>query len=476
MPYVVDVSGRGPSTGSLARRGLVTFALLAVVIAVLLAQYRGVFRPTFPATALVVDVGDGVRQGADVKLRGVLVGIVGAVRVRPASSSGPAGLPQHELDLELRPELAAGIPAGVTARVVPTNIFGAPSVELVDPQAGGPIANSAPLARGATIPGDESEQALQLQTVMSRLDKVLRAVHPAQLNVALTNIADALRGRGQEIGSIISRLDPYLTTLNGRSDDFTADLRLLGNDLQGLADASPALLDTVDNAVVTAQTLVAKRDQLAAALAGVDTTAGDVNGFLSDNADRIVRVVHDGAGIAGTLAPQRALIPRSLASLGQGATALANGLNRQSGGALSLEFTPTPFAPYTAADCPRYPGLNGPNCGRSVPAEQMPALTISGVPTAPEPAKPAQPAKPAEPAEPAPDDRKSLPSLPGLFGFTPSSYSAPEPAVPGGSVGPVGSPEEAHAIAAVLGTPATGAAGVLLLGPIARGTTVVAPA
>ncbi|WP_051579998.1 MCE family protein [Pseudonocardia acaciae] len=403
MPYVVDVTGRGPSTGALARRGLVAFGVLAVVVVLLLMQYRGVFRGSFPATALVADVGDGVRAGADVKLRGVLVGIVGDVRVRP---SARRGLPSHELELELRPELAAGIPAGVTARVVPTNIFGAPSVELLDPRAPG----NAPLARGAVILGDESEQTVQLQTVLNRLDKVLRAVHPAQLNAALTNIADALRGRGQRIGSIIDRLDPYLTTLNGHTDDFTADVRLLGTGLQGLADAAPALLDTVDNAVVTTRTIVEKRDRLAATLAGVETTADGVNGILSDNSDRIIRVVRDGAGIAGTLAPQRAVIPRSLASLGQGATALSAGLNRQAGGALSLEFSLTPFAPYTAADCPRYPGLNGPNCKGA-----------------------------------------------------------------GGTVGPVGGPEEARTIGAMLGDRPVGAAGVLLLGPIARGTTVVTP-
>jgi len=63
-------------------------------------------------------------------------------------------------------------------------------------------------------------------------------VHPAQLNVALTNISQGLPGRGAKIGSIVGRLDPYLTTLNGHTDDFSADLALLGTDLQGVADAA----------------------------------------------------------------------------------------------------------------------------------------------------------------------------------------------------------------------------------------------
>lgn len=351
MPYVIDIRGRGPSTATLARRGLVGLAVVALLVTALLLRYTGAFQPMFPATALVEDVGDGLRAGADVKLRGALVGRVDGVRVRPGAGSAVV----HEVELRLRPEAAAGIPAGVTARVVPTNLFGVPSLELLDPAGPG---GGATLARGAIIPGDRSADALQLQTVLNRLNRTLRAVRPAELNVALTNIAAALDGRGAKLGSIIGRSDAYLTSLNAHTDDFTTDLALLGVDLSTLADIAPGLLDAVDNAAVTTRTVVEERARLADTLTGGTLAADRVERLLSDNTENLVGLAEDGSGVLRVLAGQRAEIPRALRSLSQGTSTLGRGFR----GGLSLMFTLSPLSPYIAADCPRYGPLAGPNC------------------------------------------------------------------------------------------------------------------
>jgi len=391
VPYVVDVTGRGPRTGSLVRRGIIGLALIVVVVVVLLMKYRGDFRSVFPATALVTNVGDGLQTGADVKLRGALVGRVGAVRVRPRP--GADQLPEHEIDLQLIPAMAEGIPAGVTARVVPTNIFGAPAVELLDP----PNATSRPrLARGAVITGDTSSETLQLQTVLNQATRVLRSVEPAKLNVALTNISAALQGRGARVGGIIGRLDAYLSTLNAHTADFSADLTLLGGDLQTLARTAPALLDTVDNAVVTSKTLVDKRAKLTDTLTGARGTADDVEEFLDHAENPFVRLAADGARVAAVLAPQRELIPRSLASVGRATNLLGKGFDQRNG-RLDLLFSLSPFTPYTARDCPRYPGLSGPNCGQRVPppGTPPPSFPFYQAPPAPPPLLPTRERSPS---------------------------------------------------------------------------------
>lgn len=406
MPYAVDATGREPAVAVLALRGLVAITLVAVLVGVLLAQYRGAFRPNFPATAVVADVGDGVARGADVKLRGMLVGNVAQVRTEAVG-----GVARRVIDLQLRPDLAGGIPATVRARVLPLNIFGVAAVELVEPPG---AVTTAALARDAAIPGDESAETVRLQSVLDRLTDILRAVRPAELNTVLSNISQSLNGRGERIGTTIGRLDGYLSTLNGRSDDFSADLALLASSLEGLADAAPALPDTVDNAVVTSATLVSQQDRLAATLAGTVTTTGDLDGFLGDNADRTIRVARSGAGFLRTVAEDADDIPRSLANLGVGADALSAALGPDGGG-LSLVVSPIPFEPYAAADCPRYGRKSGPNC--------------------------------------------------------PSGPASGEPAF-GGSVGPVGGAAEAADLAEIMGGSDTGDAGALLLGPIIRGTEV----
>jgi virulence factor Mce-like protein len=386
------------------------FVLLVAVAVLLLMRYQGAFQPFFPASAIVDDIGDGVRPGADVKLRGALVGTVGAVRVQPNTG----GRPVHLVDLRLRPELAPDIPAGVTARVVPTNVFGAPSVELLDPAT---PATQSRLTRGAVIAGDRSAGTLQLQTVLNQLNKVLGAVRPAQLNVALTNISQALRGRGEKLGSIITRSDRYLTSLNAHTPEFTADLALLGTDLQALADTAPALLDTVDNAVVSSRTIVEERARLADTLTGGTATADRTGDFLSDAEDRFARVADDGNGITGVLAGQRREIPRSLASLGVGTRALGQGF-RQQGGGLSFLFTLSPYSPYTARDCPRYGPLAGPNCADPVPAPGAlpPSFPFfQGVPDPPPGFGPLSEVRTSQ--RPAPDraPRRFPDLLPGMF-------------------------------------------------------------
>lgn len=452
MPLPADASGRGPSTHSLAVRGVVALAVIALVVTLLLLQYQGAFEDSFRATAMVSSVGDGLPVGSDVKHRGVLVGRVGEVHVQPTRDGV-----RHVIQLDLKPKYTNGIPASVKARIVPTNIFGAPSVDLV---ASGPDAT--PLARDATIAGDDSTEALLLQTALTKVRDVLAAVQPAKLNAALTSIAEALDGRGKQIGDLIGRLDGYVSALNPHARAFQDDLGKLADVLEGLQANAPALLDTFDSVLGATRTLVEKQDQLAATLAGADVTVGTVHGVLAESADRTIGVVKRSAGIVHTLAADGKEITRAFDNLGRAVKTLSTAFSGPHGMfRLDLVISFSSYDPYTAADCPRYPGLAGPNCGGPVPAKSPSSQPAPAAPPAPAPAPPSLPGLP------------TLPGLPELPGFP----SLPWPTLFGGTVGPVGSPEENNTINSILGLPvgSNSAVGSLLLGPVVRGTTVLLP-
>ncbi|HEY1969551.1 MAG TPA: MCE family protein [Pseudonocardia sp.] len=372
MRDFVDPSGRGDRPSVLAVRGVVAVLVISVVVALLLVQYRGGFRDVVRVTAVLDDIGDGVNAGADVKLRGVLVGQVSALELQPGA--GPHGLPTHAVTLEMRPKQVGPIPASVTARVVPTNVFGAPSIELLAPEGSA----SAPRLRpDQVIHQDRSRGTLQLQTVLNQTRALLRVVQPAKLSVVLGNISQALDGRGATLASLLDQGDAYLTALNGHAGEFTATLTALGAGLEGLKRNAPALLDTVDNVVVTSQTIVAKRERLAAALTGADHTVQDLLPYWRRYDTRFVNDMHDGAGLVATIAQSPMPLAESLSGLGAGAAMLANSLGP--GHPLELGFNLLPFAPYTAKDCPRYaspklpggdhPAMVAPNCGKPVPSE-----------------------------------------------------------------------------------------------------------
>jgi ABC-type transporter Mla subunit MlaD len=122
----------------------------------------------------------------------------------------------------------------------------------------------------------------------------------------------------------------------------------------------------VDNAVVSTRTIVDERAKLTDTLTGGTATADRTDHFLSDADNRLVKVADDLNPITRVLADRHKEIPRSLESVGLGTKKLGEGLT-QRGGGLALQFTLSPFTPYTARDCPRYGKAAGPNCDDRVP-------------------------------------------------------------------------------------------------------------
>lgn len=410
-----DPSGRGPKASTLALRGVVFAAVLMLGAGLLLAVSQGAFAERFRARALLSDVGDGLPVGSDVKLRGVLVGRVAEVDSVP-------GQAEHTVRLDLLPEHAAGIPASVKARIIPTNVFGAPSVQLVAEPG-----DVRPLAEDAVILADTSVETVKMQTALDKLHDVLRAVQPAKLNSALHNISRALQGQGAEIGDTIGRLDGYLSALNPHTEDFTATLTALGDALDGLQRSAPDLLDTVDSVLPTAKTVVQKENRLVATLAGGARVSDQYQGFLDDNGERVISLVKTSRPMLSVLAEQQDYIPLSFKELGDGVRALGGVFDPETGHArLGVGFVLTPYEPYTSADCPRYGRLEGPNCDDPVPQRA----------SSPEPSR------------------------------------EPPPRRAGGTVGSVGSPQEQELFDDLLGD-GGGDIGSLLLGPILRGKELV---
>lgn len=114
--------------------------------------------------------------------------------------------------MDITPAQSEGIPANVTARTVPSNLFGVNAVELVQPDH--PSADH--LSAGASIPADRSLQTIKLQDAQNQLRTLLQAVPPEQLAGVLGTIADALRGGGTTFGLFVGVLQNYFDTINAQ--------------------------------------------------------------------------------------------------------------------------------------------------------------------------------------------------------------------------------------------------------------------
>ncbi|OBB38902.1 MCE family protein [Mycobacterium sp. 852002-51961_SCH5331710] len=421
MAQSFESAAKPVSDSRLLLRGLALLLGTVLLAAAAIAKSEGVFSNRVEVVALLANVGDGLPKGSDVKFRGALVGTVEGVT--PSIDGG-----DNEVDLSLDPHFAHAIPATVTARVVPGNVFAVSSIQLVD-NGSGPALRS-----GAQIHQDDSLATVQFQTALSKLREVLAAAgRPGSTDSVgvLSAVAEATSGRGDELERAGSGANRIVDQLNRvMADDGTeATLSVLSETLQGLQTSSPDLLDAVHSAVVPMQTFAEKRQDLAHFLSAGHATFGEVGTAFENNTDRMIVITTQLSPVMGVMADGAGAFAPIVTRINDVTNRFFDHVwhedKKMAVGKFMLVLTPNRM--YTRQDCPRYGALEGPSC-RTAPL------------TADPPVLPRQ--------------------------LDPRNYQPP-----GGNVGPVGSPEERAQLSELLG-PEPNAATELLFGPVARGNTV----
>jgi virulence factor Mce-like protein len=269
------------------KRRLQGVAFLAVVAA-LLGFTIGIYNKALPwqSSAKVIlnadRIGNQLVVPADVKLNGILVG-----RVSGVSVSGDHARMTLQLDKSKLPE----IPADVQARILPKTLFGEKFVELVRP-AGTATTTAQHLQAGAVIQQDHSQTAIELQTVFSHLVPLLRTLKPAELSVTLSNLATALRNRGDALGHNLELVNTYFSQFNKDLPNFQYDIGALADVASNYADAAPDLLATLRNFSANARTFTAKQDVYAQFLTGSSDFAQTATRVFGNNADRLIKLAN----------------------------------------------------------------------------------------------------------------------------------------------------------------------------------------
>lgn len=256
-----------------------------VVVAALLGFTVAIYNKALPwqSTDKVIleadRVGNQLVVPADVKLDGVLVG-----RVSGVSTSGSIA----RLTLQISKSRIDQIPANVVARILPKTLFGEKYVDLVIPP--GTPATGPHLKPGDVIQQDRSTTAIELQTVFNDLVPVLRALKPAQLSIALSNIASAVRTRGDALGHNLELIDQYFSQFNKDLPNFNHDISALANLASNYADATPDLLAMLRNFSVNAKTVTEKKDTYAQFLTGTSDFANTASHVFGQNSDRLIQL------------------------------------------------------------------------------------------------------------------------------------------------------------------------------------------
>ena len=250
---------------------------LALMVTGVWATY-GVFTKKFTdydeVTVKASRIGLQLPENADVKIKGVIVGEV--LDFRPTTEGA-------DITLGLYQDRVTQIPADVTASILPKTLFGEKFVSLIVP----PEASADAIAAGDVI--ERTQLSIEVETVLSDLYPLLRAVQPADLNMTLNAIATALEGRGDQLGESLETLDGYLTRFNPELPALIEDLRLTAEVSDTYADVLPEVATILRNTITTTTTLEGREEKLQALFNDVTKLATVAERFSRDNGDNLVR-------------------------------------------------------------------------------------------------------------------------------------------------------------------------------------------
>lgn len=375
----------GRSTLALTAFGLAMILVVVAVVGLVIAAFTGQFTSYVPMSATLPAAGNAVDLGAPVQYLNVTVGKV-------VSEGHPDRNGSITVRLHMIPSHVGALPLGVTASVVPDTIFGTEAIALVPPA----HRSAARLAAGAVIPPATGKASASLQGTIDNLDYILNAVHPAQLDEALTAMAQALNGQGEGLGRAFVTTDTYLRQLLPQFPTMEADLALLAPVANQVAASTPALVGTLSNLSVTSRTVTSRSGQLHQLITGSTHTFDQTDRLLNGVQNSFAQVLADARPLLADLALTPTEVADILNGLGNWASAWskaeANGPYLRFSASLPLaDATDIVLAAlggpharqyaaagigngrvnppvYTSAQCPRYGSLAGPSCRGSVGA------------------------------------------------------------------------------------------------------------
>ncbi|MGW1118952.1 MCE family protein [Streptomyces tanashiensis] len=331
----------------------VVFLLVPVLLASLaVAVYDKRFTDTDPIVVETGSVGNEMHLGAEVKLRGV---VIGEVRAIDATEGGA------RLTLAMRPGTLRHVPADVRAQMLPTTLFGERFVALVPPA----NASTRPLGPGDVIPEDRSSNAVELQQVLDNVLPLLTAVQPQKLSATLSAVSRALEGRGDKLGETLAELDAHLREFNPHLPALTRDLKELVKVSHLYADAAPDIVTALTDFTTTSGTLAEKEDELAGTLGATTRTAQDLTAFLRQNKNNIIRLSATSRPTLRLLAEYSPSFPCTLRTLAQFVPAMDKALGKgtdQPGLHVEVTTVPSRGAYVPGRDTPSYGSGGGPHC------------------------------------------------------------------------------------------------------------------
>jgi len=334
-----------------AKRGLITILVAALVLLVIFGKSSGVIGGPQKISAVLGNAGGSLANGADVKMRGIIVGKVTGI------SRDPSG--GVRVGIDMFGNQLSHIPQNSVARILPATVFGTSYVDLVTH---GQVSGQK-LRSGAVVPADKTQGTLELQKALDDIDTLVKVLRPAQLNSTLSSIAMALDGRGAEIGNTIDQVDAFLQRLGPQVPAIRSDITKLATNLDIVERSAPDFFAGLSDALGPLHTIASHGKELSTLLKGGKTVADEANALTTKVRPDLVRFLNKSARVLHVYYLERhAAFTNAFAAIRMVSSRLTTVVKH---GWVDNTLIIQPSAPgyYTSKDCPRFGSAVGNNCG-----------------------------------------------------------------------------------------------------------------
>ena len=248
----------------------------------------------YTLTAVFPRSGQSLDNFSTVKIRGVTVGQVASIKLRPDGRS----------EVRLHIEDGTRVPDTVAASAEPLSVFGPKFIKL-DPGAHegvGPYLRDGDRIVNASPPTEVTD-------VVTGAAHLLDALDPHDLATVIHTLAEATDGLGVELGRTVDNTAKVVGVLNARA----GDIRQLLADLAGLTGALSAKGQAITAGardLTPALTAVGSRpDQLGELLGQTSLLSSELADVVNGHAPAIHRIVDGLSSAVGAIYGQLALVP-----------------------------------------------------------------------------------------------------------------------------------------------------------------------
>lgn len=311
-------------------------------------------------------------SGNRVQMRGVDVGKVESVALAEDGES-------VDIALDIDPSLLGMIPANVGVTLNQLTAFGQKSVALVEPTQ--PAVRT--LAAGDLL--STGRVSVEVDNLFENLTTVLDTAQPAKVNAVLGSMAQALDGRGEELGDTAVRLADYLRKFNETLPTLERDFAKGADTANVYADIAPDLGEVLSNFSTTSRTIVEQQAQVDGFLYQVTRAARIGQDFFAVNGDGLIETVRTALPTTDLLqeySPMFACFLQGVDHSNRRAEKFFGGEGQVAAISGNVAFEPGEEVYRNPTDLPEIDNARGPDCyglpdldGRAVPNSAVDAQT-----------------------------------------------------------------------------------------------------